>query len=152
MLNLKDRLSELDILLDNIDSYDRQKIPNDIIIGIKENKNKDYNWEYDQSISFEDQEINNDTLILFLLIMYKYIANEEEKKEIDTILNDNLIEYNKKYSFDNIFKKNNSNSQNEITNETEQNNKEKLLIEYKESLFIKIKKFIKNLFKLKEKN
>ena len=51
MINLKDRLSELDVLLNYIDSEDWVKIPDNIIFYIKENKNKEYDWKYDETRS-----------------------------------------------------------------------------------------------------
>ena len=143
MIDLKNRLSELDVLLDNIDSNDWLKIPDDILLKIKENKNKDYKWEYDPSLSFEEQEIHKDTLILFLLIIYRYIANDEEKKEIDKLLNENTIQYNEKYNIDNIFKTKNTVTQDIETSETSETS----LVEYKESFLQKIKEFIINFFK-----
>lgn len=105
MINLKDRLSELDVLLNYIDSEDWLKIPDDIIFYIKENKNEEYNWEYDETKSLENQNLSKDTFSLLTFIMYKYIASEDEKKEITSLVNEITEELNKKYDVDNIFKK-----------------------------------------------
>jgi len=150
MINLKDRLSELDVLLNYIDAEDWLKIPDDIIFYIKENKNKEYNWEYDETKSLENQNLSKDTFSLLTFIMYKYIASEEEKKEINLLINEITEELNKKYDLDNIFKKTSEenkkiSSLEEITvsNETslikiDENNK---------SFFSIILSFIKKFFK-----
>jgi len=150
MINLKDRLSELDVLLNYIDAEDWLKIPDDIIFYIKENKNKEYNWEYDETKSLENQNLSKDTFSLLTFIMYKYIASEEEKKEISLLINEITEELNKKYDLDNIFKKTSEenkkiSSLEEITvsNETslikiDENNK---------SFFSIILSFIKKFFK-----
>lgn len=150
MINLKDRLSELDVLLNYIDAEEWLKIPDEIIFYIKDNKNKDYNWEYDETKSLENQNLSKDTFSLLTFIMYKYIASEEEKKEISLSINEITEELNKKYDVDNIFKKTsrenkNISSSKEITvsNETslikiDENNK---------SFFSIIISFIKKFFK-----
>lgn len=150
MINLKDRLSELDVLLNYIDAEEWLKIPDEIIFYIKDNKNKDYNWEYDETKSLENQNLSKDTFSLLTFIMYKYIASEEEKKEISLSINEITEELNKKYDVDNIFKKTSGENKNisnlkEITvsNETslikiDENNK---------SFFGIIISFIKKFFK-----
>ena len=150
MINLKDRLSELDVLLNYIDAEEWLKIPDEIIFYIKDNKNKDYNWEYDETKSLENQNLSKDTFSLLTFIMYKYIASENEKKEISLLVNEITEELNKKYDVDNIFKKTSGENKNisnlkEITvsNETslikiDENNK---------SFFSIIISFIKKFFK-----
>jgi len=148
MINLKDRLSELDVLLNYIDSEDWLKIPDNIIFYIKENKNKDYNWEYDETKSLENQNLNKDTFSLLTFIMYKYIASEEEKKEINLLVNEITEELNKKYDVDNIFKK--TSAENKNSSEEFTVSKETALIkvdEKKENFFSIIISFIKKFFK-----
>ena len=147
MVNVKDRLAELDVLLDVLDLNDWLKIPENIILSIKHNKNYNYNWNYDFTIPFEEQKINNDTLMLFLLIVYKYIASEEEKKQIDKILENNTIEYNKKYNIENIFKKKDAQITNDNIKETETINDQQSLVKYKDNIFDKIKKYFSKFFK-----
>ncbi len=144
MTRLGDRLAELDVLLNNLDNESWGKIPSDVLEKIKENKNVNYKWDYDDGVAFEDHNINNDTLILFLLIVYKYIANDEEKEEIDDILKSNSIEYDKTYSAD-IFTSEMPSQDAEIheSDEKEEDNK---LIEQKDTFLLKIKHFIMKLF------
>lgn len=150
MINLADRLSELDVLLDYIDSEEWVKIPDDIIFYIKDNKNKEYNWEYDKTKSLEEQNLNKDTFSLLTFIIYKYVASEEEKKEINLLVNEITEELKQKYDLDNIFNKKNEqhviNSQpNSSTNETAL----MIIDEKNETFFGIIISFIKKFFKKK---
>ena len=104
MINLSDRLSELDVLLDYIEPEEWLKIPDNVIFYIKENKNKEYNWKYDEDKSIEEQKLNKDTFALLTFLMYKYIATEEEKKKINVLVDEVTEELKKKYDVSNIFK------------------------------------------------
>lgn len=151
MINLKDRLSELDVLLNYIDSEDWVKIPDNIIFYIKENKNKEYDWEYDETKSLEEQNLNKDTFSLLTFIMYKYIASEEEKKEINLLVNESTEELKQKYDVNNIFKKNTEEKQ-EISNSQENSSisEQTALVkidEKKENLFSILISFFKRIFK-----
>ena len=148
MTNFKDRLSELDVLLDYIDSEEWLKIPDDIIFYIKDNKNKEYNWEYDRTKSLEDQNLHKDTFSLLTFIIYKYVASEEEKKEINLLVNEITEELNKKYDVDNIFK--NKNEQNVRNSQPNSSTNETALIvldEKNKTFFGRIISFIKKFFK-----
>ena len=151
MINLKDRLSELDVLLNYIDSEDWVKIPDNIIFYIKENKNKEYDWEYDETKSLEEQNLNKDTFSLLTFIMYKYIASEEEKQEINLLVNESTEELKQKYDVNNIFKKNTEEKQ-EISNSQENSSisEQTALVkidEKKENLFSILISFFKRIFK-----
>ena len=150
MINLKDRWSELDILLNYIDSEDWVKIPDNIIFYIKENKNKEYDWEYDETKSLEDQNLNKDTFSLLTFIMYKYIASEEEKQEINLAVNEITEELKQKYDVNNIFKEDEEEKQ-DLTNSQEESVSEQTSLveidEKKENFFSVIKAFFKKIFK-----
>lgn len=148
MINLADRLSELDVLLDYIDSEEWVKIPDDIIFYIKDNKNKEYNWEYDKTKSLEEQNLNKDTFSLLTFIIYKYVASEEEKKEINLLVNEITEELKQKYDVDNIFKK--KNEQHVINSQPNSSTNETALIvidEKNKTFFGRIISFIKKFFK-----
>ena len=148
MINLADRLSELDVLLDYIDSEEWVKIPDDIIFYIKDNKNKEYNWEYDKTKSLEEQNLNKDTFSLLTFIIYKYVASEEEKKEINLLVNEITEELKQKYDVDNIFKK--KNEQHDINSQPNSSTNETALIvidEKNKTFFGRIISFIKRFFK-----
>lgn len=151
MVNIQDRLVELDAVLEYMDDSDWVKIPDKVIFYIKENKSKDYTWTYDESKSLEDQDIHQDTFSLLSVISYKYIATEEEKEQMKAIFQENTDLLNEKYSADNLFKQPEKDvediSSTEIVSEETVSNSESLTVVKSESIFDKIKSFFKNLFK-----
>ena len=150
MINLKDRLSELDVILNYIEPEEWLKIPDDVIFYIKENMNKDYKWEYDKTKSLENQNLNKDTFSLLTFIMYKYVASEEEKKEISLLINEITEELKQRYDVNNIFKKTNEENKNISDSQEIYTSNENALIkidEKKQSIFSIIISFIKKFFK-----
>ena len=89
MNDLKNRLSELDELLKYISPEDWAKIPDDVIFYIKDNKNDDYVWQYDESKSIEEQNVNPDTFFILLYIMCKYVFSDEERKQFEGLIREN---------------------------------------------------------------
>ena len=85
MVKLCDRLSELDVLLNYIDPEEWVKIPDSVIFYIKENKNNEYVWEYDETKSLEEQDLSKDTFSLLTFIMYKYILKDVPEIPVDQI-------------------------------------------------------------------
>lgn len=93
MVKLCDRLSELYVLLNYIEPEDWIKIPDEVIFYIKENKNNEYVWEYDETKELEEQNLSKDTFSLLTFIMYRYIATDEERKAIELLLDENVNSY-----------------------------------------------------------
>lgn len=146
MNNYQNRLSELDILLDYIDDSEWVKIPDNIIFFIKDNKNKDYDWKYDESVPFENQNISPDTYSLLTLIYYKYIASQEEKKLTKQLIIDNSIELRNKYNIHSIFPDEQIKDKNVIEKEPINKNLPLIQENKKINIFKKIINFFKNLF------
>jgi len=149
MTNLGNRLAELDILLNYVDSEDWAKIPDDIIFYIKENKNEDYEWQYDESKSLEEQDLSRDTFSLLTYIMYTYVATDEERQQLDEIIEENTKSLEEKYDPSKIF---GDASQKAVSHHDEEELEkiEASLIESEKeqkSLFTKIVEFFKKLFK-----
>ena len=140
---------EMNILLENI-------VPNEYVLKIpqkfrdflKEIEDEEYIFNIDLEKSIDEQDITEKTKDLITVIYRNYWCNEEEREKIDRILTENEREYQeelrKKYNPDDIFKK---------PKEEETVSSENLsLIEYKpNTIFDKIKEFIKNLFKKLQK-
>lgn len=119
---------------------DVAKIPEEIYKYYDDNKDKSYNFSVDTTKKFEEQNLLEETKIVFAILYRDYWATEEQREKIKLKEKQDLeqieLEKREKYNPDNIF--NNSNSVAD----------EKSLVEVKnESLFTKIINFIKNLFK-----
>ncbi len=150
MTKIRDRLYELDILLNYISDTDWLKIPDEIIFYIKENKNSEHTWYYDEDVPFEDQQIHIDTMTLFSYLAYKYIANDFEKEEMKKIFDENSKKQKEPENIENIFKQEivdepiSKTSFSDTSNQVEES---MIVLDDEEvSFFDKIKNFFKKLF------
>lgn len=110
-----------------------------------ENMNKDYNFRFDSSKSFDEQQIMKETKIILGKLFKRYLATEEEKKDImkeeQAEIQRIEEEKRKKYNPDDLFKKN---LKNVVINNQEIN----LPVEIKEdNIFQRIFNYIKNYIK-----
>ena len=85
------------------------KIPEDVIQMYEENKDENYDFEFDRNRSFEDQEISKLAKILIANIFTDYIATDEEReylnykdqKELEKIEEEKRNKYNPNEIFNN---------------------------------------------------
>lgn len=118
------------------------KIPKDKIEFYKNNMDKDYVFKINPEIDLSEQNISPEANAIIVNFFRDYFATEEQKVKIKEILDLNQKreeqEKREKYNPDAIFKKSDIN-ENVNTELQEKNN---ALIEYKESFFTKFKNFI----------
>lgn len=122
-----------------------EKIPSNMLKELNElAADSKLNYYIDKEKDLIDQDISEKGKDLIALLYYSYIANENEKNELLKIWNDNEKKYqkelNEKYNPDNIFKKVLEQEAANIEKLEENNNT--ALIDYKESFFTKLKKFV----------
>lgn len=138
MSNLKKAFSEVDMILDLIDSEMKNKVSANFIKLIKEEKDNEYKPNINPEIPLEEQNILPETIDILALLKLNYWCNEEEKKELLEILNRNEQKFQKeakeKYDIDKLFK---TNKTKEIINLPEK-------VE-SENFINKLIKFIKNM-------
>ena len=146
MIDYNKRLAEVDEILSYLSEEDLNKIPEDIRQVIKENKDKDYVWNYDESKELKEQGLCRDTIIILSYLNMEYLLNEKQKEIMRQIheVNERKEEEKriKQYPIEDLFK------EKEIK-ETEKI-KENSIIEYKESFFTKLINKIKSVFKIKK--
>lgn len=134
-------LVELDEILSYLSEEDLNKIPFEIRQAITEEKDKLYQWKYDENKELNEQNINRKTVALLSYLNMEYLLDEEQRLLIEELhkLNENKEEEQKRkvYNSEMLFKKEFERSNPEIK---EKNNNE--IIEYKESFFTKFKNFI----------
>ena len=110
MNNLKKAFSEVDMILDLIDSEMKNKVSANFIKLIKEEKDNEYKPNINPEIPLEEQNILPETIDILALLKLNYWCNEEEKKELLEILNRNEQKFQKeakeKYDIDKLFKTN----------------------------------------------
>lgn len=144
MIDYEKRLVEVDEVLNYLSEENLNKIPEDIRNLIKENKDKNYTWKFDEKKELKEQDLSKDTIIILSYLNMEYLLNEEQKKLMEKIyeLNEKkqIEERKEKYKVDEIFKNKEATNQqiNEIKDIQEQS-----IIEYKENIFKRIIKKIK---------
>lgn len=146
MIDYKKRLVELDEIFNYLSEEDLNKIPEKIRNAIKENKDKEYFWEYDETKPLKEQAVNRDTIALLSYINMEYLLNEEQKKLMQQIheMNEKKLEDNieLKYDIENLFKENKMH-QEEIKAEATQ----QIIIPSNLNMFQKIFNKIKEFFR-----
>ena len=109
-MEYKKCLVELDEILKYLSQEDLAKIPEEIRKAIKEKKDMQYNWEYDESKELKDQNINRKTIAMLSYLNMEYLLNKEQKRFLEELHMANekkkKKEKAKKYGINNIFNNN----------------------------------------------
>lgn len=143
--DIKKALVEVDLIIEQVIPKEQTlKIPKKFKDLIKNNKDPNYLFKYNFEKELEEQVLMNDTKILLGMLYLNYWATDDEKKEINHILDENEKKYieqiSEKYSTNNIFKK----QEKKYGEEMAEIN---LPVKHKEGMIKKIIKFIKSIFK-----
>ena len=144
MVDYAKRLVEVDEILNYLPIDDYNKIPVDIINVIEDNKDKNYEWHYDETKKLKEQNVPNETIAILSYINMEYILNDEQIDFMNKVhkLNDvrSDIDYIESKA---IFERNNENIENsKVLNENNQVD----MIKTKENIFTKIINVLKNIF------
>lgn len=141
--NYRMALVEVEAVLNCLEHDDYCKIPKEIIHAINKNKDECYILEYDENLDFKDWSLMSETKALLYNLFKKYLATNEQKQYF--VEKERLEIYqlekekSKKYNQNEVFK----NKKTQKTEEEFIENKENVsLIEYKETYFTRVKKFI----------
>ena len=130
--NYANAYKEVLVILDNLIKEDYDKIPKEYIEFLKSNCNNEYEFYYDNSKTFEEQELLDDTKYILFGLFEKFGATELQKEKIKAFKNNHYrkIEEEKRkiYNPDNIF--NNEKNNIDITI-SKQQIEEKSLVENK---------------------
>ena len=123
------------------------KIPKEKIEFYKKNKDNNYNYQFDESKTLEEQTISREANAIIISLFRDFFATPMQQDKLDKILKQNEIKYqeelNKKYNPDNIFKQ----SETKVTSDENSTLVEqKSITVYKEPIFTKIVNWFKNLF------
>lgn len=143
-----DALAEVDVILDYLADEDYEKIPKEIIEIIKENKNDDYIFKYDEDVELKDQELLIETKAILYNFFRDYWATPEQKEKIVKWQHEDRIKAEIKkqeeYEYKGLFTK--EKIEDKKTEYVAENKQE--LVEYKESLFSRIKNWLRSIFKI----
>jgi len=132
--------SELYCLLNYFPQSYIDKLPRKLLELIKQNSDSKYIIQVDTNLPLNAQNISQKTKTILLVLKYNYWSTEIEKQHIAEQLYKNEEIYQKElqepYDPNNLFK----NKRNTSSTST-------AVIEYKESIFTKIRNWIKRIFK-----
>ena len=144
--------SEVYAFLNIVSEEDRNKIPKKLKEMIEEEREKEYTPSYTFEIPIEEQEISDEAIAMIALLHLNYWCEDENEKErLNEIFNENEKKYQdelrEKYNPDNLFK--NKKYKEEQLSEEQTNSV--AMVEYKETIFSKLKEWFRNLFNKKLK-
>jgi hypothetical protein len=133
----------LEILKYIPDEYVR-KIPRYLLISYEAQKDKEYNFNFNYFIPFEELDILPETKDILENIYINYWAKEEEKTEL--IVNKQIHDDNEKVdkNIDNLITGTLNTVSNDIINDEQANLP---MVIKKENIFIRLVNYLKNLFK-----
>lgn len=155
--NYKNAFTEVYTILNYIEDEEYNKIPEDVISVIEENRNEDYEYEMNEDVDIFTQPMLPETKAILFNFFRDYWSTPEQNEKIKRMQKEERqrIEEKKKieYGADKIFKNRNSNIKSSENNQNmnETISKNTSLIEVKKENFIvkiinKIKLFFKNHF------
>ncbi|MCI9177128.1 MAG: hypothetical protein HFJ28_00710 [Clostridia bacterium] len=150
MVNIKYANAYVEVLeiLKYIPVEDYNKIPKNKIELFETNANNGYTFKYDISKTLDEQNVSKITKGIIAILFRDYWATESQREKIINKQNYNrmMIEKEKqeKYKPNGIFKQ-------ELINENSVNIEDTSIIEYKESLFLKILNKIKRILYISKK-
>ena len=78
--NYKKAFVEVQAVLNCLDIDDYKKIPIDIINALEENKEKNYKYDYDESLEYSSWNLMAETKAILYNLYKNYLATEEQKK------------------------------------------------------------------------
>lgn len=129
-------------ILKHTKKEDVDKISSKFIDFLNANASKTYKPELDHTKNIKDIQLKRKTKAILAIIYKKYWCDSEKQEQFNRVLKENEIkrkkELKEKYTPDNLFK----NKETKI--ETVENSV--AMVEYKESIFIKIKNWFKQIF------
>lgn len=142
-INYANVYKEVLVVLNNLKKEDYEKIPKEYINFLQANCNNQYEFKYNSSNTFEEQELLDDTKYILFGLFEKFGATDIQKAKIKSfkINYNNKLEYEKreKYNTNNLFKNS------EIKTKNEETKNIVSVVPYKESFFTRIKNWLKNI-------
>lgn len=78
----RNAFTEVYEIISYLDESDYNKIPREVISVIEENRNQDYEYFLDESISFEEQEMLPETKAILFNFFRDYWCTNEQKEKI----------------------------------------------------------------------
>ena len=145
--NYEEAFAEVLEVIKNSNDSIKNKIPKKFIMFIDQNKDKNYIVKINFNNENWEDSLKPETLAILALIYRDYIVSKEDRKKLLIEEQNELTrienELNERYNSNSIFENHNKNKQipdNLKTNDV-------ALTEFKESIFARIKNWLKQIFK-----
>ena len=149
--NYANAYKEVLVILDNLIKEDYDKIPKEYIEFLINNCNNEYEFYYDNSKTFEEQELLDDTKYILFGLFEKFGTTELQKEKIKAFKNSyyKKLEEEKKAKYNVDIFQNRNNFKQEQNIEENTNKNVVALMEHKDSIIKKIINKIKSIFSRK---
>lgn len=141
--------SEIFEILSLMEEEDKEKVPQEVRDFFEEQRMKEYKPNIRTDIPLTEQNLRRETVVLLTILVINYWCDSEEEKQsfIDELEKNEKIkkEIQEKYNPDNLFKNRKKTKEDVVMEQVE--NVE--MIQYKENLFTKLKKWFEKMFNKK---
>lgn len=147
MSKYTDAFTQVYVILNELDDEEYEKIPPEVVDAIKKNRNKEYEFEIDESIELKDNNLLPEARALLFKIYRDYLASEGQRQKILKLQNEERrkMELKKQQQYNpDVFVNKKPKIESEL--ETMMNQQHTNLTPYKESIFKKIIQKIKKIF------
>ncbi len=82
MTKYKNAYTEVYEIIKQLDEEEYNKIPSEVIITIRENRNTEYEFELDEELELKEQELLPETKAILFNIFRDYLSTQEQKEKI----------------------------------------------------------------------
>ena len=138
--------SEVYEILNLMEDEDKKRVPQEVRDFFEDQRMKEYKPKIRTDIPLTEQNLRRETVVLLTILVINYWCDSEEEKQsfIDELEKNEKIKMKlqEKYNPDNLFK-NRKKTKEDIVMEQVENVE---IIQYKENLFTKLKKWFEKIF------
>lgn len=144
MSKYTDAFTQVYVILNELDDEDYDKIPPEVVDAIRKNRNKEYEFEIDESVDLKDNKLLPEARALLFKIYRDYLASEGQRKKILKMQNEERakkeLKKQQQYNSD-VFAIKKQESELKATQQTTD------LVSYKENIFKRIWDKLRGVFK-----
>lgn len=141
--------SEVYEILNLMEDEDKKRVPQEVRDFFEDQRMKEYKPKIRTDIPLTEQNLRRETVVLLTILVINYWCDSEEEKQsfIDELEKNEKIKMKlqEKYNPDNLFKNRRKTKEDFVMEQVE--NVE--MIQYKENLFTKLKKWFEKIFNKK---
>ena len=140
--------SEIFEILSLMEEEDKEKVPQEVRDFFEEQRMKEYKPKIRTDMPLTEQNLRRETLVLLTILIINYWCDSEEEKQsfIDELEKNEKIKMElQEYNPDNLFKNRRKTKEDVVIEQV----KNVEMIQYKENLFTKLKKWFEKIFNKK---